>query len=428
MTQLKCQNKYIIMTKNNIILIISAFVLFVIGFATNVNAQEHNLYVDVDSSKSCVKFEKSSLITFDGTNKTLVPFFKKLNKIEKTGKGNVNIWHVGGSHVQAGSFSGRVRNNFATKVNGGSASRTILFPYKLIGTNGPSDYTVSGEGTWTNSKCTQGSPEYELGLSGITAVTSSPNAHVTFELKKGGDVNWKTRKIIVLGKAIGDVKPYIVLGNESIKYVRASDEEGYVFHVPDGCDTFSLWFHGLGDGNSFELRGVIALSDRPGVAYWASGVNGAATSSWLRCSLLEEDLKLVLPDMVIFGIGINDAHTPNFKPDKFKERYQLIIDKIKAVNPDCHFLFVTNNDNLRKKAVNPNTAKVEEVFIELAKENNGSVWNLYRVMGGFGGSKKWVANSLMQKDHIHFKREGYQLIGDLLYNAIIEQYLLWCEQ
>ena len=83
---------------------------------------------------------------------------------------------------------------------------------------------------------------------------------------------------------------------------------------------------------------------------------------------------------------------------------------------------------MRKKAVNPNTAKVEEVFMELAKENNGSVWNLYRVMGGFGGSKKWVANSLMQKDHIHFKREGYQLIGNLLYNAIIEQYLLWCEQ
>jgi lysophospholipase L1-like esterase len=397
-----------------------------VGFTITAKAQDSTLFVSIDSTKSCVKYDKSSLITFTGTDKTLVPFFKKLDNLKKKGRGNVNIWHVGGSHVQAGSFSGRVRNHFASKINGGKASRTIMFPYSLIGTNGPTDYSVTGGGTWTNSKCTQGTPEYELGLSGITAVTSSPDANIKFEMKTNGDVDWKARKIIVLGKANGDVKPYIVVGEESIKYVRASDEEGYVFYLPEECSSFSLWFHGLGEeGTSFELRGVIALNDRPGVAYWASGVNGAATSSWLRCSLLEEDLKLVSPDLVIFGIGINDAHTSKFKPDKFKERYQLIIDMIKAVNPKCHFLFVTNNDNLRNKAVNPNTAKVEQVFMELAKENDGSVWDLYKVMGGYGGSRKWVANKLMKKDHIHFTRDGYQLIGDLMYNAIIEKYLQW---
>jgi len=55
------------------------------------------------------------------------------------------------------------------------------------------------------------------------------------------------------------------------------------------------------------------------------------------------------------------------------------------------------------------------------------VWDLYRVMGGYGGSKRWVRNSLMQSDHVHFTKAGYKLIGDLLYNAIIEQYLKWKE-
>ncbi len=408
----------------NKIKILYFIVLMLGGFiASSASAQNNKLFVSADTTKSCVKASESHLITFEGTNNTLEPFFQKLEAINKKGQGVVNIWHVGGSHVQAGAFSGRVRGHFANKFNGGAASRTIMFPYKLIGTNGPVDYKVSGTGTWTKSKCTERSPKYEMGLSGITAVTSSPTASVTFTMTTSSGIDWTAREIIVLGNATGDVKPYIVAGGETIKYTQASDETGYVFDVPNGCTSFTLHFHGLGTGNKFELRGVIALNDEPGVAYWASGVNGASTSSWLHCSLLEEELKHVVPDMVIFGIGINDAHTPSFKAEKFKANYQKIIDMIKAVNPDCHFLFVTNNDNLMKNVPNPNTAKVEKAFLELAEENDGSVWDLYKVMGGLGGSKKWVSNSLMQKDHIHFTRTGYYLIGDLLYNAIIEKYL-----
>lgn len=412
------------MTTNKIIFALWALLLIFVGGASEALAQDTTLYVPVENLRQCVMVNQSKLITDDASINTLVPFFKKLDNVVKKGQGNVNIWHVGGSHVQGGSFSQRVRSNFAVKVNRGFASRAILFPYKLIGTNGPIDYKVSGTGTWTKAKCTERSPRYDMGISGVTAATSSPGATITFELSSGGAIDWTTRKITVLGTPHGKVVPYIVVGDNSIECERrGSNDDGFLFKVPGGCNSFTVKFHGMGNGNSFELRGVIVDNDRPGVTYWASGVNGAATSSWLRCSLLEEELKFVTPDMVIFGIGINDAHTPNFKPEKFKANYQQIIDKIKAVNPECHFLFVTNNDNLMKNAVNPNTEKVEKAFIELAHENNGSVWNLYKVMGGFGGSKKWVASSLMQKDHIHFTRAGYHLVGDMLYNAIIEQYL-----
>lgn len=129
--------------------------------------------------------------------------------------------------------------------------------------------------------------------------------------------------------------------------------------------------------------------------------------------------------MVIFGIGINDAHTKNFNRDRFKTNYQQLIDRIKRVNPDCQFIFVTNNDNRLNKSTNPNTRAAEKVFIELALDNNGSVWDLYKVMGGYGSSSKWVRSGLMQSDHVHFTNTGYKLIGDLLYNAIIGQYLKW---
>lgn len=132
--------------------------------------------------------------------------------------------------------------------------------------------------------------------------------------------------------------------------------------------------------------------------------------------------------MVIFGIGINDAHTKNFNRDRFKSNYQQLIDRIKRVNPNCQFIFITNNDNHLNRSANPNSRSAEKVFIELALDNNGSVWDLYKVMGGLGSSTRWVRSGLMQSDHVHFTSSGYKLIGDLLYNAIIGEYLKWRER
>lgn len=390
-------------------------------------AQSRELLARVDSFYSCVDMRETRLRTFRGSREALIPFMRRLDNVIERRQGTLNIWHVGGSHVQAGIFSHRMRRNFALHLNGGVASRTILFPYKLVNTNGPTDYSVSGTGHWSRSRNIERSPSYEMGLTGITAVTSSPGASITFSMSGNGDIDWTTRYIRVLGKGSAGVRPYVVVDSVEIEDFEGNNEQGYFFEVPQGCNTFTIKFHGLGGGNRFEFRGAVALNGMPGVSYWASGINGAATASWLRCSKLEQDLSVAKPDMVIFGIGINDAHTSHFNRDRFKENYQQLIDKIKRVNPDCQFIFVTNNDNLFRSTVNPNTRGVEKVFIELALDNNGSVWDLYRVMGGYGGSKRWVRNSLMQSDHVHFTKAGYKLIGDLLYNAIIEQYLKWKE-
>lgn len=412
------------MTKYKIIL---SFILLVLLGSGMMRAQDESLLVRADSSYSCVDMRESELRTFRGGRKSIIPFFRKLDNIIRRNRGTINIWHVGGSHVQAGTFSHRVRRNFARNVNHGVASRTILFPYILVGTNGPSDYSVSGTGSWSRSRCIEQNPSYEMGLSGITAVTSSPNASVTFTLSGNDNIDWTTRYVRVIGKASSGVRPYIMVDSTEVNDPDGNNDTGYFFELPHGCNSFTVRFHGLGGGSRFELRGVVALNDAPGVAYWASGVNGAATSSWLRCSQLEKDLRFVKPDMVIFGIGINDAHTSKFNRDRFKTNYQQLIDIIKRVNPDCHFVFITNNDNLLNRSVNPNTRSVEKVFIELALDNNGSVWDLYKVMGGYGGSRKWVRSGLMQSDHVHFTSSGYKLIGDLLYNAIMEQYLMWSE-
>ena len=125
----------------------------------------------------------------------------------------------------------------------------------------------------------------------------------------------------------------------------------------------------------------------------------------------------------------HQAVNQKFDPEQFKAHYRELIALFKSANPHCALLFVTNNDcllNLGRrhgKRTNPNTARVAKAFKELAAETGGAVWDQYHIMGGSRSSALWRGKRLMRPDRIHFTAEGYHLIGDMLYNAIITDYL-----
>jgi lysophospholipase L1-like esterase len=61
-------------------------------------------------------------------------------------------------------------------------------------------------------------------------------------------------------------------------------------------------------------------------------------------------------------------------------------------------------------------------MMELAKEYGAGVWDLYGVMGGANSVHTWLKEDLMKKDKLHFTTKGYQLIGDLLFEAIMNDW------
>ena len=205
---------------------------------------------------------------------------------------------------------------------------------------------------------------------------------------------------------------------------------GYVIDFPEACTEADIRFS-LPAEARFTLTGIVPENGRDGITYHATGINGADVPAWLRCGHLERDLRLVHPDLAIFGIGINDANVPpgRFDPEAFKANYRQLIALFQAANPHCALLFVTNNDcllNLGRrygKRTNPNTARVALAMKELAAEYGGAVWDQYAIMGGSRSSALWRGKGLMRPDRIHFTAEGYRLVGDLLYNALITDYL-----
>lgn len=354
-------------------------------------------------------------------------FFEKLDALLFTGQGKINILHIGGSHVQAGVFSQQMRDHLLNLSPGITSGRGLVFPF--MKTNTPASYSISYTGEWNYCRNAVAF-DTRLGLAGASVTTSDTTASfsiVTRE-KKPRDITpvFDFNLVKVLG--YGDnskIVPVVHFNNEVLPGVYDEHEGSFTFQLPDYTDSLYVDFnHAEG---TFTVTGVYLDNGMPGITYHGIGVNGARVDSYLSCEDLRRDMELVKPDLVIFGIGINDAAADSFTKDKFKRDYDQLIDIIHEVSPDCAMIFVTNNDSYKrlkknKYQVNTNGLLAQEAFFELGKKHNAAVWDFFDIMGGLTSMQNWQDENIAQKDKVHFTNTGYALIGDLLFNALMDKY------
>lgn len=396
--------------KNSIL----ATLVFII--CTAAHAQQVTTY-------ECVHYEKADLI-FPGDRAAQDAFYAKLDSLIAAKGENINIWQVGGSHIQGGSFPYKLMENFQTWA--GRGERGFLFPRQLAGTHADSRYRMTSEGKWFAPMLTKYSadPKPRYGITGFAARCDSA-AWIGLNIDPQKKGLWHFNKVRILGYGSSSkAYPEVLLGGKKIRHQYDSLTASYVFNLPSATDSIRVNFI-VPEGEHFVFNGLQPITGKKGVNYFASGVNGAKVTAWAdQCADLERDLKLVKPDLVIFGLGINDsAMAPEkFSPDKFKAGYRRLIEKIQKTSPDCAFIFVTNNDSFYYikggMTHNLNAEAVRKSMVELALEYGAGVWDLYGLMGGDNSVITWTENGLVGKDKLHFTTKGYKLLGDLLFEAI----------
>ena len=376
-------------------------------------------------------------IIYPGDSLDMERFFEKLDSVLFLGQGNLSIMHIGGSHVQAGVFTQQFRNDLLGIAPDLIGGQYFVFPFAAGGTNNPSHFRVSSTGSWDYCRnAVRKETDKRMGLAGAAITTTDADASVsivTHERRVTAiSPRFEFNKVTLIGfSETEDVVPVIGYKGKTLQGTHDESQDTYTFQLPALTDSICIFFEAM--PGEFTLTGVLLDNGMPGISLHGVGVNGASLPSYLRCDDFERDLKLIKPDLVIFGIGINDAAEKDFDVTYFKRNYDALIRIIKRVNPDCALLFVTNNDSYkyvkgRKKRrgyyeVNPNGLIVEQAFMELGKQHNAAVWDQFDVMGGLYSMKDWENAGLAQRDKIHFTGDGYKLIGDLLYNALISRYL-----
>ena len=436
----------------------------------------------------CVDYADNKLILKGDSNK-LSTFFAKLDSLALWGDNEINIVHIGGSHIQAGVFPNRMRMNFSNILPGFGGERGAIFPYSAARTNNPKNFEVHYSGEW--KKCQNSRPPVSetLGMMGYTISTNDLNSSISFNLNpEEFGSNWKFNKLRLFA-TIGDTElmPILIVENDTIPSIY--EDSTFVFYLNKFTDNATIQLGkasdfdrlydkynaklsdksdesdmsdsilnsqfsilnsdsleiGLESDNiqnpteeycttntnwKFSIMGLLPENDFNGITYHSMGVNGASLQSWLRCEKFEEQMAFIKPDLAIMAVGINDANVEygRFSKETFKARYNQLLSKIYAVNPNCAVIFITNNDCVvrvgrRSYGLNKNTALVQQTMHELAEQHNAAVWDLYEIMGGLGSISVWNEVGLANKDRVHFLVPGYNLLGDMLYNAIIYEWL-----
>ena len=364
-------------------------------------------------------------LNFPGDNIGFFSLFEKLDSLVFKGIGEVNIVHIGGSHVQAGLLTDAIRFKLQTMSPGLTGERGFFFPFALAHTNSPNTYKTNAYpniNNWHGQRCSVPSHTGPWGVSGIRAWTTDSTSRVEIYSK---DDPFGYRELRILASP-SDSSLVVRFLNSTDSSFYDSSINAFVglFSIPQDTISFRLASENIKQ-KYFSLEGVQVIRETPGLRYHAIGANGAATHSYLKCDRFGQQMAAINPDLILFGLGINDAYKSKGRFDSlaYENNYDSLVGLIRQVNPKCAFIFLTNNDSYYRGKYNPHGEIVRRSMFRLAKKHKGSVHDLYNLMGGKNSVSFWIRKGWAKKDGIHMTRIGYGLQAYWLANAIESAYL-----
>lgn len=368
-----------------------------------------------------LKLDKNRIATPD--TEAMRHFYASLDSLADGKKQNVNIVHIGDSHVQADFFPGRLREMLQADSLFGNGGRGLVFPYKAVQTNGPFNVKVSHSGIWDGCRSIIKDRVCDWGLAGITATTLDADATLAFDPNTNATLPYPIAKV----KVFFDVRDttnfqLTVLNEEGIRSEKIG-RDCITFALQKPAATLRIGFRKTAASQThFTLQGISLENDEPGIRYHAAGVNGADVVSVIKLPALEKNLVTLQPDLVIVSLGTNDAYV-RLDAKAFKRTYGELIQRIRRASPQTSILLTTPGDNLRRRRYpNSDNGKAARRITELAEETGAAVWDFYGVMGGLQSVRKWRANRLAAADYVHLTQQGYVLQAELLHQALMGGY------
>ncbi len=363
---------------------------------------------------------------YSDTSPAFEKFYEKFDSLVNNKDRQLQIYHIGGSHIQADVYSHRVRSylqNFGPGIKG---PKGLLFPYTMAQTNNPWSYKVEYTGEWRAYRNVVRKDTIPLGILGIAVSTKDTLSSIKIYTRKNEPMHYRFNKVRIYHNR-GAEKNFKLdlLENIFISSITSDTVTGFTdIFLNTSLDTLNLNLIKLvSDTSHFILYGIELWNNDPGIIYTSIGINGAAFPNYLKCTEFESQLAQHKPDLFIISIGTNDGNVTydDFNPEIYKANYEALMKKILNVNPDAAILLTVPNDAYYyKRYPNKNMAREREMIVELAKQYKMGVWDFYGIMGDLGSSNNWYKDNLMHKDRIHFTPTGYYLKGDLFYEAFLK--------
>lgn len=402
----------------SVILISSLFLI-----KTYVQAQD-TVQFHISDDRGLVDYSKNRINNPPDLN----PFFQKLLKLKINNTGQINIVHIGDSHVQADYQTNQLRQNFQRKF--GNAGRGFIIPARVAQTNEPNNYISQSDYTWECKRIVFPDQPLPTGLGGVSIRSNEENATLNFSIKNYPDLKYGSKKVTAY--FLNEPRSFDVVitdsTNRNLAYIGSFTESmtknSATVTLPYLVNNISFRaIKNLPTQDRITFFGFNFINENPGVIYHAVGANGAKFKHYLADDYFVEQTASLNPNLIIVALGTNEAlDHPYFDP-QFSTYVDDLIQKLKKQNPGVPLMMVLPADGFKKKVKrNPGVTNIREHLLNYVKDKSIPYYDLYEAGGGLHSADQWRKEELLKEDGVHFTRQGYELQGNMLYEALMNAY------
>lgn len=184
------------------------------------------------------------------------------------------------------------------------------------------------------------------------------------------------------------------------------------------------------------LYGVVMERDGPGVVYDSLGLVGARARRLLNfdATHIAEQIRHRGVNLLILGFGGNEADDPDTHVDSYEDEFVQVIERMRAGRKDMGCLVFAPLDQARRNE-RGNVTTIETIPMIVAAQKRAAeregcaFYDTFEAMGGKGAMRRWYHSRprLALSDFRHATPEGYEVIGNMFYKALLEDFADWLQ-
>ncbi|MEZ4324301.1 MAG: GDSL-type esterase/lipase family protein [Polyangiales bacterium] len=227
---------------------------------------------------------------------------------------------------------------------------------------------------------------------------------------------------------VDDGEPVVVstglTADEEAAGVSGPLDAEHTIDVTDGPHQMEVRYVG---GGRVSLYGVVMEREGPGVVYDSLGLVGARASRMLNfdAAHLHAQLAARGTNLLVLGFGGNDS-SDSTTEDRYYESFKEVIQHVRGGRDDLGCLIFAPLDqaerdergNIRTMPMVPRIVAAQR---RAAFDLGCAFYDTWEAMGGSGAMQRWsrARPSLAFTDYRHATPEGYRVIADLYYKALL---------
>lgn len=350
----------------------------------------------------------------------LASFFNKLTLLRSadTCRTQVNIVHIGDSHIQGDFLTSELRN--ALQLQFGNAGRGLIFPHRLARSNESKDFRSQSTNKWQSVSIRSRKSTTQPGVAGISLWSTDDMQQLSISLNErdSTDHSFDYLQLICRNDSSPNIAFIKTNSNERTLVGFASDT---LYRIPFRNNSTSFEIKAA---TKLTIDGFVLGKNAKGIQYHVIGINGAHYSDYNKYATFFAELQLLQPDLVLISLGTNEGVNAGITSQAVENEASRMIANMRAANISCPMALLTPFDNFyRRSKTNIYLNKVKQGICNAAQHNNIACIDMYSISGGQSSAIQWRSQGLITNDRIHYNAAGYRLQGKMIYNTLINSYL-----